>query len=127
MWVDYWGGGGGKGYVGPPSNYWGEGLAPLAPPPSSYAYVSGIFRRVSTRIRLSKHLIRSTACIKTIEHFTESIWSKKKTNQVILGEAVKLSSKAGINNYKNNKSFKFSCYLINNAYHYKVIRLTMSI
>ena len=28
------GGGGGKGYVGPPlSNYWGVGLAPCLPPP----------------------------------------------------------------------------------------------
>ena len=35
--MDYWGGGGGKGYVGPPLKLLGGGLAPL-PPPSSYAY-----------------------------------------------------------------------------------------
>ena len=38
--MDYWigGGGGGKGYVGPPlSNYWGGGPGPPGPP-SSYAY-----------------------------------------------------------------------------------------
>ena len=35
MWVDYWGGA--KGYVGPPSQIIGGGLAPPGPP-SSYAY-----------------------------------------------------------------------------------------
>ena len=34
MWVDYWGA---KGYVGPPSQIIGGGLAPPGPP-SSYAY-----------------------------------------------------------------------------------------
>ena len=42
------GGEGGKGYVGPPLNLLGGGLAPCPPAPSSYAYVPYFFFKLES-------------------------------------------------------------------------------
>ena len=49
--MDYWGGGGGKGYVGPPPTLLGEGGADPWPP-SSYAYAAMFSSAAMTSIYL---------------------------------------------------------------------------
>ena len=57
-WVDCLGGGG-KGYVGPLSNYWGAcpPPPPPPPPPSSYAYVRCVFNAVSYVLVIKRYTV----------------------------------------------------------------------